>query len=80
MQLNISKHLIYLPSQGGILTVKLLIFNLHPLEVVSPCRDQQPKVAENCSYLLKVKFQNICKFSCLNTHVFLQNRDLIGKN
>ena len=47
------------------------------VEVVSRCRNTQLQVSEKYTYLFNLR-PNIC-ISCLNTHFYPNNSDLIGK-
>ena len=54
-----------------------IYLNFQPLEVASRCRDPQPQVVENYSYLFNLR-PNICKFCCLNSH-FIPNKKWIHR-
>ena len=54
---------------------KLIYLNFQPLKAV--CRDPQPQVFENYSYLFNL-WTNIYKSWCLNSHFIPNNSDLIG--
>ena len=64
------------------LPAKLIYLNFHPLDAVSFCRDQQPQVVNNYSYLFNlrpsIQTNKQILSLCLNKHFIPNNSDLFG--
>ena len=58
-------------------SAEVIYLNFQAIEVVSRCRDPQPQVLENYSYVFILR-PNIYKFCCLNRHFIPNNHDSSG--